>query len=344
MKLRRALATAAAAAVLAPPALLSAPAAFADEPSTPNGTPSTSTPGAAPESTPGATPETTPPTTTSEPEATPSTSAPVDQKPAANTAGARTPTSTPSQSSAADPLDPDIPFCEELDEDFDDVKVSAEVKGLPGKIVAGSGRHAFQLVVTNDSDVDVSRVAFYAEVENDEADEDKFLSPHADLEFKNPEDGKWTRIGDDDWAGDYFSYVDELKAKASEKFDLRVSIDAKAPVGDAWSFGSGAYLDKVDDQDCVAEGWAEADFEVLKAGTSNPDPGEAEPGDKDEKDEKDSVKKPQGDVSELPTGSLAHTGSSSALPVIGLVGGIAVVAGAGAVFLVRRRKGEDTTA
>lgn len=32
------------------------------------------------------------------------------------------------------------------------------------------------------------------------------------------------------------------------------------------------------------------------------------------------------------------------LPVIGLVGGIAVVAGAGAVFLVRRRKGADTAA
>lgn len=38
------------------------------------------------------------------------------------------------------------------------------------------------------------------------------------------------------------------------------------------------------------------------------------------------------------SGSLAETGSSSALPMIGLVGGVAVVAGAGAVFVVRRRK------
>ncbi|MFC7513108.1 LAETG motif-containing sortase-dependent surface protein [Streptomyces thermocarboxydus] len=38
------------------------------------------------------------------------------------------------------------------------------------------------------------------------------------------------------------------------------------------------------------------------------------------------------------TGSLAETGSNSALPVIGLVGGAAVVAGAGALFVVRRRK------
>lgn len=341
MKLRRALATAATTAVLAPLALLSAPAAFAEETSTPSGTPSASAPGATPESTPETTPESTPPTTTSEPEATPSTSAPLPQVGGTTTAESRTPTSTPSQSSEADPADPDIPFCEELNEDYGDAKVSAQVKGLPGKIVAGSGRHSFQLIVTNDSDVDISGVAFYAEIENYEPDEEKFLSPYVDLEFKNPEDGKWTRIGDDEWAGDYFSYVDELKAKASEKFDLRVSIDAKAPAGDAWSFGSGAYLDKVDDQDCIAQGWAQYDFEVLKAGSDNPDPGEAGPGDKDGKD---SVKKPQGDVSELPTGNLAETGSSSALPMIALVGGIAVVAGAGAVFLVRRRKGEDAAA
>ncbi|MFI6352226.1 hypothetical protein ACIBJF_06055 [Streptomyces sp. NPDC050743] len=48
--------------------------------------------------------------------------------------------------------------------------------------------------------------------------------------------------------------------------------------------------------------------------------------------------KPQGGSEQLPvTGSPAHTGSSSALPVIGLVGGAAAVVGA--MFVVRRRKG-----
>lgn len=48
--------------------------------------------------------------------------------------------------------------------------------------------------------------------------------------------------------------------------------------------------------------------------------------------------KPQGGSGQLPvTGSLAHTGSSSsALAVVGLVGGAAAV---GAMFVVRRRKG-----
>ncbi|MGW1716359.1 LAETG motif-containing sortase-dependent surface protein [Streptomyces sp. NPDC002156] len=39
-----------------------------------------------------------------------------------------------------------------------------------------------------------------------------------------------------------------------------------------------------------------------------------------------------------PTGDLAHTGSSSALPVIAGVGAVAVGLGAGAVYVVRRRK------
>ncbi|MER7186947.1 LAETG motif-containing sortase-dependent surface protein [Streptomyces hyaluromycini] len=228
-----------------------------------------------------------------------------------------------------------MPYCEDLDENFGDAKVSADIKGLPGKIVAGDGFHGFELVVTNESKTDVEGVAFYAEIENYELDESKYLSPYVDLEFKNPDTGSWDRIGSDDWAGDYFFYVPKLKSGASKSVDLRVSIDAKAPAGDAYSFGSGAYLDKVDGQDCIAEGWAQYDFTVLKAGSSNPDPGTATPSDDGGKD---SVKKPQGNVSDLPTGNLADTGSSSALPVIGLVGGVAVVVGAGAVVLVRRRK------
>ncbi|MEU6554061.1 LAETG motif-containing sortase-dependent surface protein [Streptomyces sp. NPDC046915] len=341
MKLRRAMATAAATAAIAPLALLSAPAAFAEE-STPNptdtvtatGTPATETP-----STETPTAPTSPATDTGTP-----TSPTLPTDPTSAT-GTPTDTATPTPTTATpttaepseDPSDPDVPYCEDLDEDFGDAKVSADIKGLPGKIVAGDGFHGFKLVVTNESKTEVDGVAFYAEVENYELDESKYLSPYVDLEFKNPEDGTWDRIGTDDWAGDYFFYVESLKAGASKSLDLRVSIDAKAPAGDAYSFGSGAYLDNVEGQDCIAEGWAQYDFEVLKAGASNPEPGDATPNDKGSKDP---VKKPQGNVSDLPTGNLAETGSSSALPVIGLVGGLAVVAGAGAVYTVRRRKAQ----
>ncbi|MEU8930669.1 LAETG motif-containing sortase-dependent surface protein [Streptomyces sp. NPDC048409] len=336
MKLRRAMAAAAATAVIAPIALLSAPAAFADDlPSA-----SESAPSEIPSDTASASPSDSaaPSDSTSASESASASASPSDSASASASASTSASASAEPSDSAEpseDPSDPDVPYCEDLDEDFGNAKVSADIKGLPGKIVAGDGFHGFKLVVTNESKTDVEGVAFYAEIENYELSESKFLSPYVDLEFKNPETGSWDRIGSDDWAGDYFFYVDTLKSGASKSVDLRVSIDAKAPAGDAYSFGSGAYLDKVDGQDCIAEGWAQYDFTVLKAGSANPDPGTATPS---EDGGKDSVKRPQGEVSDLPTGNLAETGSSSALPVIGLVGGVAVVAGAGAVFVVRRRK------
>lgn len=342
MKLRRAMAAAAATAVIAPLALLSAPSAFADE--SPSATPSetavTETPSQSPSDTASATPSDPAPSGTVLPSDVPSSSSASPSASASTSASASPSTSTSASASVSaepstKPTDPDVPFCEDLDDDYDNAQVSADVKGLPGKIVAGDGFHNFELVVTNDSTADIKGVAFYAEIENYEIDEAKFLSPHVDLEFKNTETGTWDRIGDDGWAGDYFFYVAKLKAKASESVDLRVSISEQAPAGDAYSFGSGAYIDNVDGQDCIAEGWAEHDFQVLKAGASNPDPGTATP---DDSGPKDPVQKPQGDVSDLPTGNLADTGSSSALPMIGLVGGVAVVAGAGAVFAMRRRK------
>ncbi|UXY29394.1 LAETG motif-containing sortase-dependent surface protein [Streptomyces sp. HUAS TT20] len=329
------MAAAAATAAIAPLALLSAPAAFADESTSP--TPTETVTSEAPTEIPSGTasasaPETqTPPASTE----TPGSSASASVTPSGSASASTEPEPSETAEPSEDPSDPDVPFCEDLDENFGNAKVSADIKGLPGKIVAGDGFHDFKLVVTNDSKADVKGVAFYAEVENYELDESKYLSPYVDLEFKNPEDGSWDRIGSDDWAGDYFFYVEKLKSGASQSIDLRVSIDAKAPAGDAYSFGSGAYLDNVKGQDCIAEGWAQYDFEVLKAGSSNPAPGDATPSDNGSKD---SPKKPQGDVTDLPTGNLAETGSSSALPVLGLVGGVAVVAGAGAVFVVRRRK------
>ncbi|WP_210572880.1 cell wall protein [Streptomyces sp. GESEQ-4] len=336
MKVRRAMAVAAATAAISPFALLSAPAAFAEGSSaSPTPTESvTETPSGTASDTATATPSTTTlPTGTTSAGAAPTSSAPT---------GSATPSASASESGRPEPSEPaepseapDVPFCEEVDEEFSDAKVSADVKGLPGKIVAGDGFHGFKLIVTNESDTDVEDLGFYAEVENFELDESKYLSPHVDLEFKNPESGSWERIGDSEWAGDLFFGVETLKSKASQTLDLRVSIGAKAPAGDAYSFGSGAYLDNVDGQDCIAQGWDQADFEVLKAGSANPDPGTATPGDNGGKGP---GKKPQGNISDLPTGNLADTGASSALPAIGLVSGVAIVAGAGAVFAMRRRK------
>lgn len=351
MKLRRAIVTMAATSVIAPLALLSAPAAFATENPAPSASASSETDTSSDDQNSSSDGDTKPSdeqstpsgeqSTPSDEQSTPSDeqSTPSDEE--STPGGSETTSPAPSTSAPTDePEEPDdVPFCEDIDADYSGAKVSADIKGLPGKIVAGDGRHAFQLTVTNESKTDVKEVAFYAEVENYEfEDEKKFLSSYVDLEFKNPESGAWERIGTDEWAGDYFFFVEKLKAKASKTVDLRLSIDANAPAGDAYSFAFGAYLDDIDGQECIAAGWAQYDFQVLKSGSANPDPGTAGPSDKGSKDDKISVKKPQGNVSELPTGSLAETGSNSALPMIGLAGGLAVVVGGGAVFVVRRRK------
>ncbi|MYQ67078.1 hypothetical protein GA0115242_12908 [Streptomyces sp. SolWspMP-5a-2] len=335
MRIRRAMRVAAATAVIAPLALLSAPLASADEEPSQSASPSVSE-SVTEEPTEVPTSEPASPTAseTGLPSETPAPSESVTSSPSAG--ASPTGSASPEPSESAEPTPPDVPFCEDLDEDYSGAKVSADIKGLPGKIVAGDGFHAFQLAVRNDSKAAIDGVAFYAEIENYELDEAKYLSPYVDLEFKNPQSGSWERIGDNDWAGDYFFYVDDLKPGATETVSLRVSIGAKAPAGDAYSFGSGAYVDDVEGQECIAEGWAQYDFEVLKPGAANPDPGTATP---NEGGDKGSVKRPQGDVSALPTGNLAATGAGSALPVIGLVGGVAVVAGAGAVLAVRRRRG-----
>ncbi|MFJ7490689.1 LAETG motif-containing sortase-dependent surface protein [Streptomyces sp. NPDC097727] len=52
--------------------------------------------------------------------------------------------------------------------------------------------------------------------------------------------------------------------------------------------------------------------------------------------------KPAGNPTGPISGSLAETGSSSAVPVFAPAGSAAVVLGAGAMFIVRRRRNGDT--
>jgi len=219
-------------------------------------------------------------------------------------------------------------------------KLSLAVSGLPGKIVAGSGWHTFTLTAANHSDEAIGTVQWLAAVDNDSMsdDENDWLSTYTQLEFFNPETKKWESLADELGGGLYFGQT-ELKAKQTVDIKLRLNISAKAPVGDGWAIGLGGYVDA--EQNCIHSAYAEYDFTVLKPGSSNDDPGEATPGN----DTKPPAggKEPQGGANPIPaTGSLAQTGSSSMLPTIGLIGGIAVVVGAGAIYTVRRRtKGAD---
>src|SRR5688572_17145643 len=120
MKLRRAMAVAAATAVIAPATFLAAPAAFA----TPTPSASESTSPAPSES------ETTSPAP-SESETT---------SPAPSESQTTSPAPSPSDSAPTeDPEVPVPPYCEELDEDFEEKALGLKISGLPGQIVAGSG-------------------------------------------------------------------------------------------------------------------------------------------------------------------------------------------------------------
>ncbi|WP_367044361.1 LAETG motif-containing sortase-dependent surface protein [Streptomyces sp. Je 1-332] len=335
MKLRRVMAAAAATAAIAPIALLSAPAAFATEDTTPAPS-ATATESATPSAT--ATPTDTPsqsatptPSATESTTASPTASATETGKPE-DPSESEEPTDEPTVEPTDCPVDED-------GEDADS-KLKMGLSGLPGKIVAGSGWHQFKLTASNPTDEDLGEVQWLAAVDNftESEDEKDWLANYAQIQYFNPDTKAWESIADEVSGGLYFGTT-ELGAKEKVDIKLRLNVSAKAPAGDGYALGLGGYLDS--EQNCVHNAFAFYEFTVLKAGSENENPGEA--------DENTGGKTPNGGKTPIGgakeiavTGNLAETGSSSMLPTIGLVGGAAVIAGAGAVFVVRRKKTDAT--
>jgi len=327
MKLRRAMVAAAATAAMAPLALLSAPVAFADEtPSASSSSPAAaeSTP-AADESTPAAD-ESTPAADESTPAADESTPAADESTPAANESS---PAASASASSSASPSTSPSPSDGPVDE-CKDSKVDVSITGLPGKIAAGSGWHKFSLNVLNNSDSTLNDLDFFAGASPDKNGEDLFKSKQVRLQAWNPEDKVWEDLDEGGYAVGYVGYADELKPDYEIDIPLRVNVTSSAPVGAGFSLGATIYGDS--DGECTGYGDVAYKFQIVSGGTDTSGTKPQEGGEAPVTD-----KKPSSNTPEV-TGSLAATGSSSALPMISLVGGVAVVAGAGAVFAVRRRR------
>ncbi|WP_369272912.1 LAETG motif-containing sortase-dependent surface protein [Streptomyces sp. R11] len=344
MKLRRALAAAAATAVISPIALLSAPAAFAtDDTATPTASESTpaaeeSTP-AAEESTPAAE-ESTPAAEESTPAAEESTPAAEESTPAAEESTPAAEESTPAPEESTPEDDPSWNPYEDC-ETFDlDDNLKAEISGLPSKIVAGSGWHNFEFVATNNSDKDLENVWIeaFTEYAEENVDESLYLDM-AEIQVK--QDGKWTSsyqdfYKDEDgevvFTGSFVASLDKLEANSSSTLDLRVRVKSSAPAGSSFALSQAIYAG--DDAACYGNGEF-YEFTVLAAGSN---PGDVDPAKPNgEKPSGVDGKKPQGEVQEV-TGNLAETGADSNLPVIGTIGGVAILAGAGVVFAMKRRK------
>ncbi|MBP8535884.1 LPXTG cell wall anchor domain-containing protein [Streptomyces sp. MK37H] len=207
--------------------------------------------------------------------------------------------------------------------------------GLPSKVVAGSGFHGFKFQVKNESDHSYQRVDFglFAGTVHESAPDGtgKYLT----LQYKDPESGAWKAISTDesDPGSGYIGYTD-VRPHETLTVDLRLSVAKSAPEGFGYAISVGVYAD--DEGNCVYSTGEYYEFDVLKAGSK---PGHVPPADpKPQGGKKPLPHKPEGDTEISPKGSLAETGSSSALPMIAVIGGVAMAAGGGAVFVVRRRR------
>ncbi|WP_151771875.1 LPXTG cell wall anchor domain-containing protein [Streptomyces abyssomicinicus] len=325
MKLRRAMAVAAATAVIAPLTLLSAPAAFAGDPVPP--APQTQ-PGGAGSTEPAAgtgTSETGGGSSPADTEAPGEPAAPDrDELPgkAGNPGEGKGGDGEPGESGEVRPL------CEEYGIDKG---LSTKVTGLPSAYVAGSGWDEFRLTVTNLTGGELDRLWYDVSVE----------LGAAEVEYLG--EAGWT--DEFQWEGDTASFGGHAADVAVGEIltaDLRVRVPAGFRSDESFVVGSALYQD--DDATCLHNGHT-YDFVVLPAGSTvpsqTPTPSASPSGTPSPSSSPTPTASPSSGPSGgtgQPTGTLAATGGDSALPVMGAAGAAAVVLGAGAVFAVRRRE------
>ncbi|WP_231626450.1 hypothetical protein [Streptomyces apocyni] len=234
--------------------------------------------------------------------------------------------------------DEDEDWDEDLLEECTDTKVDLDIKGLPGKIAAGSGWHKFNLTVANNSDATLTDLVYVAGASADKDGVDIFKNNQVQVQAYNNDSNAWETLGAEyGYAVDVVGFTDQLKPNHYVDIAMRLNVKASAPVGAGFSLGGSAYSDS----DARCEGWGETayKFQIVASGTdtdgTKPQTGGTVPV---------PDKKPDTNNAPKATGELAETGSSSMLPTIGLIGGITIVAGAGVMFAVKRRRGEDSGA
>ncbi|MFJ9415371.1 LAETG motif-containing sortase-dependent surface protein [Streptomyces sp. NPDC101227] len=323
MKLHRTLATAVVTAVMGPVALLAATAAHA---------------------------------TGEEPAATAKPSASASAEPSA--AESAVPSGEPSPAYTRPTFCSGIP-----DED----RGKTGLRGLPGKIVAGSGWHEFTYRVRNVSKVKVMEI----DVDLDLGTADPKINDVSELvvtvDWFNPATGKWKPIeggGAGVFDNHEFATLKNIEPGRYADAKMRIKIGKKAKAGSGYFFTTGHSYGE--DGQCGFDEISRFDFHVLAAGSkpgkvtdAKVKPGKAgthgqagtpgKPGTAGRKGAAGHTgaagtagaagNKPGALGSETPVdGKLAATGSSDALPTVAAIGGAAVLAGAGAVFVVRRRR------
>ncbi|MFJ7413690.1 LAETG motif-containing sortase-dependent surface protein [Streptomyces sp. NPDC098077] len=215
--------------------------------------------------------------------------------------------------------------------------LTAEVTGLPSKLVAGTTT-AFSIRVTNGSDRQMDEIVAYTGVHATDKSGLKDTGKFFRLQWSSESSPKWKNV-----ENDYIDAVGALKPGARTDLKMRLTLDKATPAGNGVAFIAADFYNE--DGSCGGTPGADMyEFDVKAAGSKPGKTEDAKPKPKPSTTTKSggngSGHQPQGSTSGTPAGngSLAATGSSSATTSIALAGGAAVLLGAAAVFVVRRRK------
>ncbi|MFH9609658.1 LPXTG cell wall anchor domain-containing protein [Streptomyces sp. NPDC017448] len=221
--------------------------------------------------------------------------------------------------------------CELVDE------LTAEVTGLPNKLVAGTTTN-FTVRVTNGSDRHMDEVIAYAGVHATDKSGIKETGKFFRLQWSTKSSPKWQNADEDN----YIDGVGALKPGKHADVKLRLTLDKATPAGNGVAFIAADFYNK--DGSCGGTPAVDMyEFDVKAAGSKPGKTEDAKPSKTTKPGAGNTGTTPQGSTSGTPAktgtnGALAATGSSSATTSIALAGGAAVLLGAAAVFVVRRRK------
>ncbi|MFD0169106.1 cell wall protein [Streptomyces decoyicus] len=209
------------------------------------------------------------------------------------------------------------------------------IKGLQTGFVAGAGWSNSSITVTNISDKAMEKVRPRPYISSAEIVD----RPYEELEaqFRNPVTGKWLSFEDATVDSEFSGFP--VAAHRTVTLPLRVRAINSAKPGTGYAIMEGTFSNQ--DGSCGTSNHEQYDFKILPA-RGKPG-GPSRPGKPSESAEPAGGaadgRRPQGGVQETSgAGRLAATGSSSALPTIAAVGGVAMAVGASAIISVRRRK------
>ncbi|MEU5212411.1 hypothetical protein [Streptomyces sp. NPDC020742] len=225
---------------------------------------------------------------------------------------------------------------------FESDQLQAAVHGLPRQLAAGGAWTPFSMTLTNTTGKPLEKVQPSLLVSSAE-DVDR---PYWELEteYRDAKTGKWKTFHDA-LPEDLFGFF-AIGPHSSITLQLRTHAVKDAKPGAGYALAAGDYRNGDGSCGSAKEAWY--DFTILPAGAKPTQPptnkpgepgGTAEPGQSAVSGGGTGGSGSTGGLSPQGGGQLATTGSTSALPAIALAGGAAMVVGAGAVIGVRRRTG-----